>query len=125
MHADAKTVLRALKVGEPCIVVATGYRRDDPETRTPTTVTAVGRRWMSVDLLGHVRFDRDDGLNDTTGSYRSTPRVSTQALLEADDRHKAANEKVRDALMRHGGWWNGEKLSTEKLERIVAILEEP
>jgi hypothetical protein len=118
-----KTILRALKVGDPCIVVTTtGYRTNDPETRTPATVASVGRRWMTV--AGSVyRFDRDDGFNNTTGNYRGTPRVSTQVLLDAQARHGAASRKVRDALMSHG-WWTGDALSTKKLERIAAILEE-
>jgi hypothetical protein len=124
MSDDVKKVLRALKVGDPCIVVTTGYRTNGPETRALTTVTSVGRRWMSVALDTTQRFDRDDGLNDSAGNYRYTPRVSTQALLDAQARHEAASKKVRDALMTHG-WWSGDKLGTEKLERILAVLEEP
>lgn len=38
--------------------------------------------------------------------------------------NESASKKVRDALMSHG-WWSGDKLSTSKLERILAVLEEP
>lgn len=123
MSDDVKKTLRALKVGDPCVVVTTGYRRNDPETRTLTTVTSVGRRWMSVATHTLHRFDRDNGFNGSTGNHRHTPRVSTQALLDAQARHETASKKVRDALMT-GGWWTGNKLSVDKLERILAILEE-
>lgn len=124
MSDDVKKVLRALKVGDPCIVVETGYRMNDAQRCAPTTVTAVGRRWLSVAQRPHVRFDRDDGFNDSTGNYQHTPRVSTQALLEAEVRHRAVNEKVRNILTPHS-YWEGHKLSADKLERIFAILEEP
>lgn len=113
-----------VKVGDRLILRRTD-RRFDPTDRE-VEVTRIGRKWGYASEVegfrGEVKFDLATGYEDS-GQYSSHRRVLT-AEMDADEKRRDAAlsaMKGHELRFEYGG---ARKVSTEALERIVAILDE-
>jgi hypothetical protein len=112
--------LPPLNVGDKLILRNTQSRY---ATDREVTVTRLGRKWgYAGEGWEEVKFDLGTG-SVFSGRYSSTRRVLTSEMDADEKRRDAAIEALKghDLSFRFGG---GRTVSTEALERIVAILAE-
>lgn len=110
----------SFQVGQRVIVLD---RRWGGTRRYEGTVTKVGRKWATVkgDLYSEWQVDKETGWLKPEGGYSSSGAAYTPEGLLAKEEHDVVVKEVAE-LTRSYSW--ADRLSTDQLRRVVAILRE-
>lgn len=118
--------LKDLKVGDECFVMENHWR--SKTTFAKARVVKVGRKWIETDYrkrlgIGYI-FDIERGRHKSDYSAMAF-LFPSEEVYQKTEGERVRREELQSEIRDSGSWNRSSDLTTEALERIVAIIRDP
>lgn len=118
--------LKDLKVGDECFVMQSHWQSN--ATFAKAKVTKVGRKWIETDYLKGFRsgyvFDVEKGRHKTDYSAMAF-LFPSEDVYQKTEGERVKRIELQKAIRDSGVSMEATTMTTEALERIVAIIRDP
>lgn len=118
--------LKDLKVGDECFVMQSHWQSN--ATFAKAKVTKAGRKWIETDYRKGFRsgyvFDIEKGRHKTDYSAMAF-LFPSEEVYQKTEGERVKRIELQTEISDYSAWGGSSNLTTEALEKIVAIIRDP